>query len=259
MKNDKLRFWLIAALAVVIVAAALTFTLNGDSKPSAKSSADAPSYLFVYEGVNAELKPNGDAGTSFTLAVPIKSEIDQVTWFTDRPYRDAGHISFKYFVSMFYESSIDSFKVDPPNVAISTGGATIIAEMTKPKIITLDNNQKAISATFIVIDDHKDKDIKKGKSMIDAHSGRGLDNPRIKKAMTLARVSVFVDNGVNYSLSPANYDGAGVGTSGVELQFEAGNAGWKLLLLYIYKQACGAKVMRKPSFSFLLGGGNEPN
>ena len=225
MKNDKLRFSLIAALAVVIVAAGLFFTINGDEKPSAKSSANAPSYLFVYEGENAEIKPIGDAGTSFTLAVPIKSEFNQVTWFTDRPYRDAGHISYKYFVSMFYESSSDSFKVNPPNVAISSGGATIIAEMTKPKIITLGNNQKAISATFILIDDHKEKAIKEGKSMIDTHSDRGLDNPRIKKAMTLARVSVFVDNGVNYSLSPANYDGKGEGTSGNDLQFEAGNAG----------------------------------
>ena len=225
MKNDKLRFSLIAALAVVIVAAGLFFTINGDEKPSAESSANAPSYLFVYEGENAEIKPIGDAGTSFTLAVPIKSELNQVTWFTDRPYRDAGHISYKYFVSMFYESSSDSFKVDPPNVAISSGGATIIAEMTKPKIITLGNNQKAISATFILIDDHKEKAIKEGKSMIDTHSDRGLDNPRIKKAMTLARVSVFVDNGVNYSLSPSNYDGKGTGTSGIDLQCEAGMAG----------------------------------
>ena len=216
MKNDKLRFSLIAALAVVIVAAGLFFTINGDEKPSAESSANAPSYLFVYEGENAEIKPIGDAGTSFTLAVPIKSELNQVTWFTDRPYRDAGHISYKYFVSMFYESS---------SVAISSGGATIIAEMTKPKIITLGNNQKAISATFILIDDHKEKAIKEGKSMIDTHSDRGLDNPRIKKAMTLARVSVFVDNGVNYSLSPSNYDGKGTGTSGIDLQFEAGMAG----------------------------------
>lgn len=31
-------------------------------------------------------------------------------------------------------------------------------------------------------------------------------------------------NGVNYSLSPSSYDGQGVGTSGVDLQFVAGNA-----------------------------------
>jgi hypothetical protein len=32
-------------------------------------------------------------------------------------------------------------------------------------------------------------------------------------------------NGTNYSLSPSAYDGKGVGTSGVDLQFVAGNAG----------------------------------
>jgi hypothetical protein len=31
-------------------------------------------------------------------------------------------------------------------------------------------------------------------------------------------------NGTNYALSPSSYDGAGVGTSGVDLQFVAGNA-----------------------------------
>jgi len=32
-------------------------------------------------------------------------------------------------------------------------------------------------------------------------------------------------SGVNYSLSPSNYDGEGVPTSGVDLQFVAGQAG----------------------------------
>jgi len=32
-------------------------------------------------------------------------------------------------------------------------------------------------------------------------------------------------SGVNYSLSPSNYDGQGVETSGVDLQFVAGQAG----------------------------------
>jgi hypothetical protein len=32
-------------------------------------------------------------------------------------------------------------------------------------------------------------------------------------------------NGTNYALSPSAYDGKGVGTSGVDLQFVAGNAG----------------------------------
>jgi len=31
-------------------------------------------------------------------------------------------------------------------------------------------------------------------------------------------------NGINYPLAPAHFDGKGVGTSGVEIQFQAGNA-----------------------------------
>ena len=91
MKNNKFLLPLIALLVGASLASVLTFTLTRDSK----SASSEPSYLFAYEGNNAELTPIGDSETEFTLTVPIASESAKVSWFTDRPYRDAGHMTYK--------------------------------------------------------------------------------------------------------------------------------------------------------------------
>jgi hypothetical protein len=55
--------------------------------------------------------------------------------------------------------------------------------------------------------------VKLGKSS--KHTGRRTRSHRRHKG----------GNGTNYALSPSYYDGKGVGTSGVDLQFVAGNSG----------------------------------
>jgi hypothetical protein len=45
-----------------------------------------------------------------------------------------------------------------------------------------------------------------------------------KKSNKRSRSNKRGGNGVNYALSPTDYDGQGVGTSGVDIQFIAGNA-----------------------------------
>jgi len=97
MKNSKLLLPLISLLVGASIASTLTFTLTRDSK----SASSEPSYLFVYEGKNAELTPIGDSKTEFTLTVPIASEDAKVAWFTDRPYRDAGHITYSELAYKF--------------------------------------------------------------------------------------------------------------------------------------------------------------
>ena len=114
MKNSKLLLPLIALLVGASIASTLTFTLTRDSK----SASSEPSYLFVYEGKNAELTSIGDSKTEFTLTVPIASEDARVAWFTDRPYRAAGHITYSELAYKFTTNEEDSFKADPPNVAI---------------------------------------------------------------------------------------------------------------------------------------------
>jgi hypothetical protein len=192
MKNNKLLLPLIALLVGASIASALTFTLTRDSK----SASSKPSYLFVYEGKNAELTPIGDSETKFTLTVPIASESAKVTWFTDRPYRDAGHMTYKEFAKLFASAGEDSFKVDPPNVAIQIEDTTLIATMTMPKIITWLNGGKAFVATFALVPEEDQKDFNDEESFLAQHLTRNAQNTH-GGAQTLKEVSVFVDDACN--------------------------------------------------------------
>ena len=188
MKNNKLLLPLIALLVGASIASALTFTLTRDSK----SASSEPSYLFVYEGNNAELTPIGDSETEFTLTVPIASESAKVSWFTDRPYRDAGHMTYKEFESIFTTDEEDSFKADPPNVAIQLEDTTLIATMTVPKIIPWLNGGKAFAANFVIVPQKDQKDIDAEVSFLAQHLTRNTQNTH-GGARTLDEVSVFVD------------------------------------------------------------------
>jgi len=188
MKNSKLLLPLIALLVGASIASVLTFTLTRDSK----SASSEPSYLFVYEGNNAELTPIGDSETEFTLTVPIASESAKVSWFTDRPYRDAGHMTYKEFESIFTTDEEDSFKADPPNVAIQLEDTTLIATMTVPKIIPWLNGGKAFAANFVIVPQKDQKDIDAEVSFLAQHLTRNTQNTH-GGARTLDEVSVFVD------------------------------------------------------------------
>jgi hypothetical protein len=193
MKNNKLLLPLIALLVGASIASVLTFTLTRDSK----SASSEPSYLFVYEGNNAELTPIGDSETEFTLTVPIASEDAKITWFTDRPYRDAGHMTYKEFESIFTTDEEDSFKADPPNVAIQIEDTTLIATMTVPKIIPWLNGGKAFAANFVLVPQKDQKDIDDEVSFLAQHSTRNTQNTH-GGARTLDQVSVFVDDWIGF-------------------------------------------------------------
>jgi len=191
MKNSKLLLPLIALLLGASIASALTFTLTRESK----SASSEPSYLFVYEGRNAELTPIGDSETEFTLTVPIASESAKVTWFTDRPYRDAGHLTYKEFALAFTTDEEDSFKEDPPNVAIQFEDTTLIATMTVPKIIPWQNGGKAFAANFVLVLQKDQKDFDDEVSFLAQHVTRKSQNTH-GGARRIKQVSVFVDNSV---------------------------------------------------------------
>jgi hypothetical protein len=189
MKNSKLLLPLIALLVGASIASTLTFTLTRDSK----SASSEPSYLFVYEGKNAELTAIGDSETEFTLTVPIASEDAKVTWFTDRPYRDAGHITYSQLANRFTTNEEDSFKADPPNVAIQIEDTTLIAKMTAPKIIPWLNGGKAFAANFVLVPQKDHKDLIGEESFLSQHITRNTQDQH-GGAQTLKEVSVFIDN-----------------------------------------------------------------
>lgn len=194
MKFQKLLFPLFAIITITAAVAISIFLLNTEDKAPKASEVTTRSLLFVYEGENAELEPIGGSGTEFTLSVPIASKESKVTWFTDRPNRDAGHMSYENFVKLYYSNAKDSFKIDPPNVAIQLGSTTLIAEMTEPKIITGTNNAESIIATFTLVSGSAKDEMVSEKSFIASHVSRSGQVKSIGGARTIERVSIFVDD-----------------------------------------------------------------
>ena len=201
MKFQKLLFPLLSVITLTAAVAFSIFLLNAEDKAPTASEITKQSLLFVYEGENAKLEPAGNSGTEFTLSVPIASKESKLTWFTDRPNRDAGHMSYENFVKLFYSNTNDSFKVDPPNVAIQIGSTTLIAEMTEPKIITGTNNAESIIANFTLVSGTAKEEMGGQKSFIAAHVSRSDDVKSIGAARTLESVSVFVDDVETMKLS----------------------------------------------------------
>ena len=67
-----------------------------------------PGYLFVISGTSGSLD-----GDTLTL-----NGVPNVIYFSDRPNRNAGHMSVSKFLEMWDKGS-DSFKADPPNATLS--------------------------------------------------------------------------------------------------------------------------------------------
>jgi hypothetical protein len=179
---------LIPVAAVLVLAAVAVALLFAQSNASAQ-----PSLLFVYGGQNAEIIQTDGNDTQFELVVPIESEESLVTWFTDRPDRDVGTLTYREFLGLFTESGSDSFKEDPPNVAIEYNGNTVIAEMTEPEITTSNDNSVAFRATFTLIDSAQDQNSDASNRFIAGHVERSGDN-QLTDIEKLDHVTVFVDD-----------------------------------------------------------------
>lgn len=153
----------------------------------------SPAYLFVFDGLDAELAPVPGEQERFTLTVPIARANQLVTWFTDRPVRDAGHLSMASFVDTWTDSGDDSFTADPPNVAISFGQKTVIATMTGPRIVTAPDGDESFESTMTLVTGDALEQLTKSGEHIAAHAERARATT-LPGAVTLPSVSVFVDD-----------------------------------------------------------------
>ena len=82
--------------------------------------SENPRFLLVMSAVSGSY----DGETLTLTGVPA------VVYFSDRPYRIAGHMSLDEFVEMWGEGA-DDFAADPPNAALTISGVeeTIIVEL----------------------------------------------------------------------------------------------------------------------------------
>ncbi|MCH7518608.1 MAG: hypothetical protein IH964_06225 [Candidatus Dadabacteria bacterium] len=93
-------------------------------------------YLFVISGTSGSLK-----GDTLTL-----NGVPNVLYFSDRPARNAGHLSVSEFIEMWNRGS-DRFKADPPNATLSVltkdGANNVVVELMSVE-------QKRGSVVFIL-------------------------------------------------------------------------------------------------------------
>lgn len=121
----------IRALAGVL-ALALLVPAGGAVAQDASPAAEEPSYLFVVSA------PSGMAdGATLTL-----HDVPTVTWFTDRPYRQAGQIS-PAMLDGFWPELVAAFDGVAPNAVLSVLGEdavtnTVIA-LTGVEAVTPDD------------------------------------------------------------------------------------------------------------------------
>ena len=170
----------------------MPFVLSSPVASQDSNNQANPSYLFVFEGRNATLKPEGKSRNKFTLTLPLRKADHLVTWFSDRPVRDAGHIDINEFVQLWQTNADGSFKADPPNVAMSFGQKTLIAKMTNPKIVQAANGKTVLKADMDLVDDKGLAKLKESKNL-GGHVSRVIQN-RHAGSNQISYVGVFVDS-----------------------------------------------------------------
>jgi hypothetical protein len=102
--------------------------------------SENPQFLFVMSATAGSYE-----GQTLTI-----TGVPSVTYFSDRPYRIAGHITLEKFVELWGEGS-DSFKTDPPNATLSilgkNGNTDVIIELTNPLLI-----ENGVSFKIIILE-----------------------------------------------------------------------------------------------------------
>jgi hypothetical protein len=169
---------------------------------AADSDSVEPSLLFVFDGSDARLEPVRAKPGVFTLTTPVRKSNHLVTWFTDRPVKDAGYLPLESFVKLWNSAEADSFKNDPPNVAIDAGGKTLVATMTAPKITKSTDGKSNLTTTMTLISGQSLKQLNGAGGHLAVHSKRAAENSH-RGPLEIANVSVFVD----VLNTPGNCDG----------------------------------------------------
>jgi hypothetical protein len=207
----------LVVLVAIGVIAAVAYGIGGSSSTSTTSTttsttaaaettaadADAekpgPAYLFSFYGTNATVTPVAGSKMAYDVSVPVDAASTEVTWFTDRPNRDAGTMSFEALASLWTKEGKDSFTADPPNVSIVFGSGkgqprTAIAKMSNTKIVDNPNGKgQLLQATMTVDTSQQAAALEKTDGFVAAQA----KNSTFLKTITNADVkhfAVFIDD-----------------------------------------------------------------
>lgn len=196
---------LVTTCFFLIFLQALTATASQEPASSTSSSSAAQStsdqntaakpsrsFLFALSGDTASLKPvSGKPGT-FRLVAPLKSIDERVNWFTDRPARDAGTLPLTQFINLWSQDGANSFKNDPPNIALAHNNRTLIAVMTAPEVVN-SSSGKVFRATLKSLPTVQRTALSQGDGNLSTHSKREAITPG-KATQKLGNFSLFIDN-----------------------------------------------------------------
>ena len=208
----------LVVLVAIGVIAAVAYGIGGSSSTSTTSTttsttaatettaaadADAekpgPAYLFSFYGTNATVTPVAGSKMAYDVSVPVDAASTEVTWFTDRPNRDAGTMSFEALASLWTKEGKDSFTADPPNVSIVFGSGkgqprTTIAEMSNTKIVDNPSGTgQLLQATMTVATGQEAAAIAKTDGLVAVHAERHTTPKTITNADTKL-FTVFIDD-----------------------------------------------------------------
>lgn len=179
----------VACLTLVLMTTTANATPVGAQDRTENSP---PAILFAFDGLDAELRKTGGAGRQFEFIMPMRVPRHLVTWFTDRPQRNAGHISMNEFVSLWERDGDEGFGNDPPNVALDFGQRTMIATMTKPRIAETQDGTRVLKATLTPLQGVDLDGLGDAQGTVATKAKRGSRPPRSTR-ISLPSVSVYVD------------------------------------------------------------------
>jgi hypothetical protein len=171
-----------AGIALVAIAGVSAYFIN---------KAPAVEYFFVVDSSKAEIVEDSTSSQKFTLRMHIR-EGHRATWFTDRPYRDAGQMTMSQLVSMWQANEKNSFKADPPNVSISFDDKIVIATMRKPFLYRDNTGENILQSTMTLVDENKISKIKNNGSFLSKHAYR-VDINAHGGSQTITNVALFID------------------------------------------------------------------
>ena len=125
-RSDSLSRGLIATLCLILLGSVSVGCSDGahDQSRSAAPSDQEVSLLFSLVAPNLSITSEGDG---YRLALPASSP---VSWFTDRPERNAGTLDGAGFASLW---AAEDFYDDPPNAAV----VVTVGEVTQQYVVEL--------------------------------------------------------------------------------------------------------------------------
>jgi len=141
---------------LLVICLVLTATATSVTASQVINESENPQFLFVMSAVSGSF----DGETLTLTGVPA------VVYFSDRPYRIAGHMSLEEFIEIWGEG-VDDFAVDPPNATLSSyddsGDIDVVIELTgTPDVsgasvvftvkVLLGNIPEVLSASSLFID-----------------------------------------------------------------------------------------------------------